>query len=319
MEASQTLFLSRTPKFSGEHDESWDTWIHRFEALTESSNPKERLSFLFGLLDGKALDVAVALPPKQGKDYAAVKEALKERFAVPVGSLQAFAMLSGTRRQPGEAICDFGDRVSKLAGLAFLEGDPAYVSRGAVHQFTCGLNDTRLQALLIEKEPTSMEEAVRIATAAHKKQQILQSLESTDSVAAAAHQGAGYPDWKPPNSGSTDDRLEMLQQNMIAMTASIQALQNQANQKQDPRRPPRMARCFKCQEVGHFRRNCPQLGSSGAQGQVRRAPLAHQSSGVRCLACGAGDHWMVECPRLPNIVAAQGNLPTAQPRHNQGN
>lgn len=297
MESAKGLILTRIPKFSGSHDESWETWIRRFETLSSSCKEDERLLFLLGSLEGKALDIAANIPTGKEKNYPSVVRTLQERFGDTVKPLQAFSLLGGAVREPGESVRDFGDRVTKLAALAFPAGDAGHVDNCAVQQFTCGLRDQRLQSLLVEREVATMEEATRLTEAAQRKQNVLDSLRTPEAlVAATSH---CRPDLPAGNQGSTStdnepDKWEAMQQSITAITASIQTLHSRVSQQESAsKRNTRDFRCYACNEPGHMKRECPTRRLQGSQRTQRH------NFERRCLACGQTDHWMVDCPRLP--------------------
>ena len=287
--------MSRIRKFDGNNEEGWEVLIQRFELLAGLGDKSEWLESLFICLDGKALDACTSMPVKLRGQYTEVKKALKERFGKDLRTIHAYSDLNHATRQTGESLEDFGDRVQGLTMRAYPEKSLSDLQSAMLSQFLCGLNEPWLQAKLIEKSLSSLDEALKE----------VRSLRQTRDALAAIGAVVGTDDVEQLPSDQVlvakavnpTDQLEQkvckLQEKLDEVIGVIAAIGDAKHSEVGGgQRTNRERRCFGCGEPGHFKRNCPQVSLSRRQNTVER-PEAF------CLCCGKAGHWMATCRKRP--------------------
>ena len=274
---NQAVFLSRMTKFSGDGGPTGTVWIRRFELQTESVADEERVKLLIMLLDGKALDVCAGFSTKARKSFKEMKSLMTERFAPNLNQVEAYALLQRARRMPGETLEDFSDRVQELVLLAY-PGEKKVLDSVGRSQFLCGLGDELLQRQLLDMELETFREVTAKAVALSRSQATAARLNSNHSlsVLSEGHVASGASVQGEVKTSSS--QMVHIQEQLELLTGQVAALSSGKDQGNR-----QAGRCFHCNEVGHFRRECPRLETT-------------RPRDIRCFRCGEKGHMQRECP-----------------------
>ncbi|XP_043243179.1 uncharacterized protein LOC122392418 [Amphibalanus amphitrite] len=304
MDQLSTILLSRLEIFTGEGGQDLQSWLSRFELLVDRDGKDgEKARFLLGLLGGKAFEYCAGLPEKVIKDYTQIKQHLVDRFDTKVNESHAYSEFTRASREPGEAVQDFAERVRKLARKAY--PDRISAEANSLQQFVCGLNEPGLQARLLGKGHSSLDEALSHARDIQRQHAALEAMGARGSDGAALpvrsrpateEQGLRL---SPPGA---DERLDQIQRQVDAIQTSLSQMGTASfTTGAGPSRP---VRCWKCGAPGHIRVNCPQLTRASGAG---RATSAGTSA---CHLCGVEGHWMARCPLSAGRRTGPGRGPT---------
>ena len=346
------LLLSQFEHFTGTGSQNWQQWVRRFEAKTSALPAADRLPCLISVLQGGALDFYASLPEGTRTDYGAVTNALADRFSQLRNPLRAQVELARACQQPGETVSDFADRLRQLGRLAHPQATPDDPTLDASLRglFICGLRDAGLKSVLCNKNPESMDTAVRIAREFQCQQTALVAMQHF-ATAAGAHEELA-PQVVMASSGgsgvqpatallSLERRVDDIQQTLqrlctdglrrqstdLAEDGGASSRGGVALVSGDRRRPP--LRCFDCGDSGHTRRFCPKRrGSAGSRqcfacggiGHLfRDCPKTGTAGRPFCLRCRRDGHWMSDCSHGPAMMSGVPACPGAGQTPNQGN
>ena len=211
------------------------------------------------LLEGEALAVWLDLTEEQQGDYSVTVEELKKKLA-PSGfsSLKAFH----TRKlQPGEALSLFVQDLKEKLQHAMPDISSATRNQLLLHQFLAGLLVQICKQLQAAGDVTSMETALERA-------RLLMSLEAEQEQTSCTAAVTPVP----------QKQMQQLKEQVDELTAQVATLVHQAKPVPQ-RRPSNLQRCFYCDKIGHFQRNCPK----------------RLSENRRCYACGKLGHVEKNC------------------------
>ena len=214
--------LARVKKFDGFNEEGWDIWLQRFELMAGFGSEEEKVEALYACLEGKALDVCAALPVSARTIYKEVKDALGDRFGTKVDKFHAFAALQRAKRQVGETVVDFGDRIRFLTEKANPGASSESLQRTMLSQYLCGLEDPWLQAKLMEKNFTTMKEAIKEVQELQRRQEAVMAMGDRGMMGAQF----GQPFWSIPSAGipaaNPCNMQQMQMQNKEPTAAALQ-------------------------------------------------------------------------------------------------
>lgn len=165
--------------FKGDGNESFTSWSRRFEVAVQAmSTPDADLSAVMAsILPTRLADAAFlywdSLPPFIQKDYALVKEKLREVFG-PKYSLPFFQTNVNARpRKPGESLDVYSADITRLVLEAFPNYDNNALQGEKFRRFVAGL-DPALQSKIHEMGAENLEDALRIASRCERARAALQ-------------------------------------------------------------------------------------------------------------------------------------------------
>ena len=115
-------------------------------------------------LRGKAQKVLSELKPSQKSNYITLTSVLAKRFNPPHRENAFRAVLKQRRRLPKESLMDFGCEVSRLAQKAYPKFPYEALDQVSWEQFVRGLSDVDMKRHVDLRNPSSLEEAISLAT-----------------------------------------------------------------------------------------------------------------------------------------------------------
>jgi len=238
-------------------------WLSRFEICAKANgwDAAVKAVKLPTLLEGEALAVWLDLTEEEQGDYSETVSKLKRKLA-PTGfsSLEAFH----TRKlQPGEALSLFIQDLKQKLQYAMPDLAAPAREQLLLHQFLAGLPAS------ISKQLRAAGDVTRVETALERARLLMTieaEQEQTPSTIAAT-------------SVEQQTEVKELKQQVEELTTQVASLVQQRTAPLTPRSPTNLQRCFYCQQLGHFQRNCPK----------------RRSANRRCFACGQLGHVERNC------------------------
>ena len=221
----------------------------------------------------------------------------------------------------GKSLCQWSDRVLTLATRAFPQLMDVHAQ--AIPGLCYRAEDKDAEMYALEGQPKTVEEAVdRMQFFQHSRQGRLPKPKREVRAVAPEEKPQGTGDGRPSREiRELQSRIKELER----------ALQERTPVQPNPPRttsPPRAAAegrralaCFKCGEMGHYRRNCPrnsgakETGNTGedeGRPQRSRGPIP-QTKGADGQRPGTGDR----APRghkMVRVLTPERNEPTATPQ-----
>ena len=152
-------------KYDGEKVE-WQNFKVHFETVAAWNgwtNTEKGLQ-LATCLRVKAQKVLSELKPSQKSDYQTLTNVLGKRFSPPHRESAFRAVLRQRRRLLKESLMEYGCEVSRLAQKAYPEFQYEALDQVSREQFVRGLSDIDMKRHVDLRNPSSLEEAISLAT-----------------------------------------------------------------------------------------------------------------------------------------------------------
>ena len=239
----------------------------RFElvAAAKEWSTERQAAILPTLLRGKLVDHYVELDATTRTDLKQLKTALMTKAGLTQDPLTAGKMFISRCQRPGEKAEDFADELRKLFGRAYPEED--ITSDVLLQRFLTGLLAPVSRQVLLRGKPTTFAQAIKNATEIEYALNFENQSEPERDINAISQ----------PNPMDHPKLAAQLQQTLEQMSKRLEALETRLqtdaprypaqNRRRENRRryAPRMEQpCWECGELGHYKRDCPQLNGNGS-------------------------------------------------------
>ena len=235
-------------------------WLSRFEICAKANgwDAAVKAVKLPTLLEGEALAVWLDFTEEEQGDYSVTVDKLKRKLA-PTGFL-SLEVFHTRKLQPGEALSLFLQDLKQKLHHAMPDVTGAAREQLLLHQFLAGL------PVSISKQLRAAGDVTRVETA-FERARLLMALEVELEQRPSMVATTSIPE--------QHQQVRELKQQVEELTTQVATLvQRTTPITPAQRQPTNLPRCFYCNKVGHFQRNCPR----------RRIDIR------RCYACGQLGH-----------------------------
>lgn len=243
----------------------WSEYLIYFGQLAELYGwEEERKAMILGVcLKGEARVVLASLDAAQRHSYLALTTALSQSFA-PKELVHLYqAELKARRKKGDESMVDLGRDLAKLVRLAYPTADTTTREVIGINAFLEALPGpaSEMKLHVIKGRPRNLQEAVAHATE-------VDAVIEAESRKTSRRRG----DVRMVGSEKEDlrDEMEKLKKDLEKTQSELREAKRDAGGRKRERIPLGEITCFGCGEKGHYRRNCPTLGTQSQGNGARR-------------------------------------------------
>ncbi|PJE78497.1 hypothetical protein CI610_02561 [invertebrate metagenome] len=262
----------------------WRDYLSHFEACARINRwtEQEMGLYLAVSLRGQAQGILGDLPARKQEHYFSLITALEQRFAPPNQTELYRVQLLERRQRANETLPELGQAIRRLVNLTYPTVEVGVRETLAKQQFLESLADSDMRIRIKQARPDNLTDAIHLAVEleAYKKAEKhgnegrsylrTASTESTESTHSAESEKSAMESML----SSIQQKLEKMQTD-ISQLQAVRKKQNRPAQQGQDAQNSTDRRCYKCQEIGHLRRDCPQLkkesktASTGVANPVR--------------------------------------------------
>ena len=164
----------KLPKYEGEI--LWGTYIKQVNAVFNLYGCNDEMVCVFKLIEafrGRAMTYFATLPDAVASSYGSICEAMGGRFGDNETDSVARMKLHYVQQRHEESLGEFGERVQALHSKGYSAWGGEEQGAIAVEFFLRGLKDKRLAMAVVEKEPRSLGEAIRLVQRSEAHQSLI--------------------------------------------------------------------------------------------------------------------------------------------------
>ena len=198
----------------------------------------------------------------QGHNLDAVFTALRARFGM--SAREARTKLANLRRKPQTSLHSHAIEVERLVQLAYADVPAQHRHELAIETFCSTLGHTQLQRHLLAIQTPDLQAAVRAGS---------EFLQIQPTGTSSGIRMVESDEQKAAVQAATTDPIQQLLKAMTELTREVALLKDKQIQKEEKKSREKHNRCFKCNQEGHWKRQCPQTErketSSGSSGNEK--------------------------------------------------
>ena len=298
------------PEFKG--TESAERWFSRFELCSRSNGWDEEamLTQVLPLMAGDALDLLLDQDGGDLSDYKAVKALMIKEFDLSELRERYVLDFNSRRLQAGEEYNVFMRALKILARKAYPDFDDAPRRALVADPYRESMPE-RIKTMLplLNLYPGDLDQLVSETRRLSKATPHHDSAHGVAAISAQSSSDGGAV------GGSTNDvilaKLMSIEQQMTKISVAqgdlevrVNSLYSRPQASGGGAVPPKgksssKLTCWGCHEMGHTRKECPQLGGgSGRSGTPRSEPVFYPH--VTCTKCGNNGHYAPACKLSEN-------------------
>lgn len=208
---SRSPQLPKMQVFNGRGSLTWEAFIYQFERTAGRRQwlDRKKVCRLLDCLTDVALEYARKV--NIGDDYKALRKAMKQRFSKKDEPVSARRQLQYVRQQEGEALEEFAERVHFIVMDGYDKCENSVIDQIGTEAFLRGCKDKESARHVIERNPVSINKALKLIKSAIANQKAIYGTRSP----TFAHRQVTFKDSTdkkeaPPNSNPLEKEVQNL-------------------------------------------------------------------------------------------------------------
>ena len=268
---SGEIFRAKMPVFDGKG--RWQSYLLQFQTILRMYQCRDEQIMVGKLVEAlreKALDYFESLPVAVRTDFVALCKAMESRFGRAEHGPIVRAKLQASSQLINEPLDEFADRVQRMATEGYSGMDGRWIQLMAVDVLLKGCLDKRSALQAMEKEPVTIQEAVEQLKRTSNYEQVLglgpksmrqvtqfEQVKPSLSATECSHEIRKVSQPVISESDTSGGILQALEK----MNEQLSTLVERSTATNRVLRRPAL-RCYSCNQLGHFARNCSHGSSS---------------------------------------------------------
>ena len=253
----------RVPEFKGNRS-SWHSYLVQFNTIMKMNDCHDnevKVCKLVEALRGKALDYFESLPKELRLEFDSLCSMFEGRFGRQEAPATMRSKLKCITQRVEESLAEFGERALKVASEGYVGMTGQWVQALAVDAFLMGCLDKRSALSSMNKEPQTIDEAVKLMRRLGSHEGTLKTgkrlctLEEEDGASAPLqvhHMEAS--DCSTFEINQLNESIKLLTE-LLTSTSQKLPLESLGSSG----RRAKSFVCFTCGIQGHIARNCPRV------------------------------------------------------------
>ena len=253
----------RVPEFKGNRS-SWHSYLVQFNTIMKMNDCDDnevKVCKLVEALRGKALDYFESLPEELRLEFESLCSMFKGRFGRQEAPATMRSKLKCITQGVEETLAEFGERALKVTSEGYVGMTGQWVQALAVDAFLMGCLDKRSALSSMDKEPQTIDEAVKLMRRLGSHEGTLKTgkrlctLEEEDGASAPLqvhHMEAS--DCSTFEINQLNESIKLLTE-LLTSTSQKLPLESLGSSG----RRAKSFVCFTCGIQGHIARNCPRV------------------------------------------------------------